>query len=29
MADDLGGKQGLNRRRFFQTTAGMARPLWR
>jgi uncharacterized protein len=24
MADDLGGKQGLNRRRFFQTTAGMA-----
>src|SRR5690349_19126771 len=24
MADDLGGKQGLNRRRFFQTAAGMA-----
>src|SRR4029078_2310457 len=24
MADDLGGKQGLDRRRFFQTAAGMA-----
>src|ERR1700759_3449643 len=24
MADDLGGKQGLNRRKFFQTAAGMA-----
>ena len=24
MADDLGKKQGLDRRRFFQTTAGMA-----
>src|ERR1700722_12223021 len=24
MADDLGGRQGLNRRRFFQTAAGMA-----
>src|ERR1700737_757464 len=24
MADDLGGKQDLNRRRFFQTAAGMA-----
>src|SRR6201987_1703854 len=24
MADDLGGKQGLNRRRFFQTAAGRA-----
>ena len=24
MADELGGKQGLNRRRFFQTAAGMA-----
>src|SRR3979411_802722 len=24
MADDLGGKQGLNRRRFFQSAAGMA-----
>ena len=24
MADDLGGKQGLDRRKFFQTTAGMA-----
>jgi uncharacterized protein len=24
MADDLGGKQGLSRRRFFQTAAGMA-----
>src|SRR5690349_20173804 len=24
MADDLGGKQGLGRRRFFQTAAGMA-----
>src|ERR1700676_2371596 len=24
MADDLGGKQGLTRRRFFQTAAGMA-----
>jgi predicted TIM-barrel fold metal-dependent hydrolase len=24
MADDLGSKQGLNRRRFFQTAAGMA-----
>src|SRR6476646_9467453 len=24
MADDLGAKQGLNRRRFFQTAAGMA-----
>src|ERR1700731_3300943 len=24
MADDLGGKQGLNRRRFLQTAAGMA-----
>ena len=23
MADDLGGKQGLDRRRFFQTAAGM------
>src|SRR6202051_4198633 len=24
MADELGGKQGLDRRRFFQTAAGMA-----
>ena len=24
MADDLGGKQGLDRRKFFQTAAGMA-----
>jgi hypothetical protein len=24
MADELGGKQGLNRRKFFQTAAGMA-----
>src|SRR5438309_9423989 len=24
MADELGGKQGLNRRRFFQSAAGMA-----
>ena len=24
MADDLGGKQGLDRRRFFQSAAGMA-----
>ena len=24
MADDLGGKQGWNRRRFFQSAAGMA-----
>src|ERR1700738_4129363 len=24
MADDLGAQQGLNRRRFFQTAAGMA-----
>src|SRR5260370_29004741 len=24
MADDFGGKQGLDRRRFFQTAAGMA-----
>jgi uncharacterized protein len=24
MADDLGGKQGLDRRGFFQTAAGMA-----
>ena len=24
MADEIGGKQGLNRRRFFQTAAGMA-----
>jgi len=24
MADDLGGKQGMDRRRFFQTAAGMA-----
>src|ERR1700726_2311755 len=24
MADDLGGRQGLNRRRFFQSAAGMA-----
>src|SRR5437016_8113887 len=24
MADDLGGKKGLSRRRFFQTAAGMA-----
>ena len=24
MADDLGGRQGLDRRRFFQTAAGMA-----
>src|SRR5262249_56202819 len=24
MADDLGGKQGLDRRRFFQSVAGMA-----
>ena len=24
MADDLGGRQGLSRRRFFQTAAGMA-----
>jgi hypothetical protein len=24
MADDLGGKQGVDRRRFFQTAAGMA-----
>ncbi len=24
MADDLGGKQGLNRRKFFQSAAGMA-----
>src|SRR3977135_3030004 len=24
MADDLGAKQGLDRRRFFQTAAGMA-----
>ena len=24
MADDLGGRQGMDRRRFFQTAAGMA-----
>jgi uncharacterized protein len=24
MADDLGGRQGIDRRRFFQTAAGMA-----
>src|SRR6266571_6834469 len=24
MADDIGGRQGLDRRRFFQTAAGMA-----
>jgi uncharacterized protein len=24
MADDLGGKQGMDRRRFFQSAAGMA-----
>src|ERR1044071_36540 len=27
MADDLGAKQGLNRRRFFQTAAGIAASL--
>src|SRR3977135_2560392 len=28
MADDLGGKQGMDRRKFFQTAAGMAASWW-